>query len=357
MSKASYNTLGLMSGTSLDGLDICQVQFELNQGKWSHQILQAETISYSKEWLNRLKRSSQLSVSELKQLDLDYGKYLGEQTLTFIQKNKIRDLDLIGSHGHTVFHQPEKGFTLQIGNTNHLAKTTLTTTVCDFRVQDISLGGQGAPLVPIGDRLLFNEYPACLNLGGFSNISFEQKKQRLAFDICPVNLIFNEWAEKTGQAYDENGSIAQSGKIIPFLLSQLNDLAYYSSPPPKSLGIEWLLKNIQPLLSPYHSPTQIPNVMATVCEHAAMQISKTLNHYKLKETLITGGGAYHSFLLERIQAHTAHRLVLPDRKSIDFKEAVIFAFLGVLKIRQENNCLASVTGAKHDHSSGVVYQF
>ena len=250
-------------------------------------------------------------------------------------------------------HQPEKGLTLQIGNLPEISSLTNQTVVCDFRVQDVKLGGQGAPLVPIGDQLLFPEYDYCMNLGGFSNVSFEQNNERIAFDISPVNTVLNFYANKLGMDYDDKGNISKTGICNQGLLSQLNALDFYQKKHPKSLGFEFVKETILPIIESY--PIPIEDKLNTFTEHIALQIALALPN-KNGSLFITGGGAYNNFLMDRIQFHLPEmKIIIPSAKILEFKEALIFALLGVLKLRGEINVLSSVTGAKKDHSSGMIY--
>jgi anhydro-N-acetylmuramic acid kinase len=278
---------------------------------------------------------------------------LGNFIKTFIDKHHIKNLDAVCSHGHTILHQPQNGFTLQIGNLPEIAKIVNKTVVCDFRVQDVQLGGQGAPLVPTGDRILFADYEYCLNLGGFSNISFEQEEKRIAFDISPVNTVLNFYANQLGFDYDDRGKISKSGKINSDLLNALNALEYYKKPFPKSLGFEFVKTVVLPLMENY--AIGIEDKMHTFTEHVALQTGLALPNSQGK-MLITGGGAYNDFLITRIHHYLPNlQLIIPDRKTLEYKEALIFALLGVLKLRNEINVLSSVTGAKMDHSSGIIH--
>lgn len=353
MFKESYNVIGVMSGTSLDGIDLAHIHFAVKEDKWNYQILESETIPYSIEWLNKLKVAVTFSVEELQKLNKDYTILLGEIIKSFIKKNNISNLDAICSHGHTILHQPQNRITLQIGNLPEIAQITNEKIVCDFRVQDVELGGQGAPLVPIGDRILFSEYDYCLNLGGFSNVSFEQNKNRIAFDISPVNTVLNFYANKLGLDYDDKGKISKSGKLNQVLFDELNALEYYKKTFPKSLGFEFVKEIVLPLMEKYS--ISIEDKMNTFTEHVALQISIALQN-KIGKILITGGGAYNYFLIERMQFHLPKlEIVIPDNKTLEFKEALIFALLGVLKLRNEINVLKSVTGAMIDHSSGIIF--
>jgi anhydro-N-acetylmuramic acid kinase len=354
MFKQAYNVVGVMSGTSLDGIDLAHIDFEIIDDKWNYKIKECETVSYSDFWLNKLKSAINFSHQELHQLNIDYTHLLGSIIKEFISKHKLKNLVAVCSHGHTILHQPQNGFTLQIGNLPEIAKIISQTVVCDFRVQDVKLGGQGAPLVPIGDRILFSEYDYCLNLGGFSNISFEENSKRIAFDISPVNTVLNFYANKLGLDYDDKGQMARSGKINLDLLDELNALEYYKKSFPKSLGFEFVKEIILPLIEKYSISTE--DKMRTFTEHIAFQTSLALPN-KSGKILITGGGAYNDFLIERMQFHLPNlKIIIPDKKTLEFKEALIFALLGVLKLRNEINVLSSVTGAKNDHCSGVIFE-
>ncbi len=345
-----FNAIGLMSGTSLDGLDICHVQFRKEETSWKFEILNAETFSYPEEWEQRLRNSIKLSAEDLFQLNSDYGFYLGEQVKLFTEKFSLNNIVVVASHGHTVFHQPQKKFTVQIGDGRAIKIVTGLPVVYDFRSQDVLMGGNGAPLVPIGDELLFSEFDACLNIGGFSNISFKTDGKRFAFDICPVNIVLNQLAQNLGMKYDNNGEIAKSGTINSLILGELNSLEFYKNSKPKSLGVEWVKENILPQFG----SESTENLLATFTEHASDQIAKTLNELSLKKILFTGGGTYNSHLVNRIREKTATEIIIPDSRIINFKEALIFAFMGVLRISGENNVLCSATGSSHDHSSGII---
>ncbi|KFC57563.1 anmK protein [Flavobacterium gilvum] len=285
----------------------------------------------------------------------NYTKLLSSIIIDFIQKHKLENLDAVCSHGHTILHQPQNGFTLQIGNLPEIAKLTQQKVVCDFRVQDVQLGGQGAPLVPIGDHILFAEYDYCMNLGGFSNVSFEENNSRIAFDISAVNTVLNFYANLLGLDYDNKGQISKTGNCNTELLDELNALNFYQKKHPKSLGFEFVKEIIFPIIERYHISTE--DKLRTYTEHISIQIALALPK-KNGSMLTTGGGAYNEFLMERIQFHLPEmNIIIPSKKILEFKEALIFALLGVLKMREEINALHSVTGAKYDHSSGVIYDY
>lgn len=390
-----YSVIGLMSGTSLDGIDIAFCEFRLNKDKWTFEIHQAETIPYTRSWKDRLSAADTIPALELIMLDRDFGHFTGKLVRSFIDKHSIHP-DFIASHGHTVFHQPGNGLTLQIGHGPAIRAETGIPVVCDFRSLDVALGGQGAPLVPIGDRLLFSDYDFCLNIGGFANISFEAGDKRIAYDTGPANIVLNQLASRAGYSYDRDGFLARQGKIDHHLLENLNACNYYNLPPPKSLGKEWVSENINPILSDITLP--VGDLIATFCEHIAIQIGEAIRKAKVPETkqfrssiirspknkpgssgrtdrgdwtesseignleercrkriLVTGGGALNLFLVERIAHYADADLVIPDRLTVEFKEALIFAFLGVLRWRNEPNCLKSVTGAMYDASGGGIF--
>ena len=403
--KRTYKAVGLMSGTSLDGLDIVRVDFNCasgsgstGHGSWSYEIVQAVTIPYSDDWRRILSHSHLLPKRELVQLDRLYGEWIGEQVKEFIGEEQV---DVIGSHGHTVHHLPPAngepaighepwamgpdsananakawhGRSVQIGSGQAIAYATGTPVIYDFRQPDLDLGGQGAPLVPIGDKLLFGEYAACLNLGGFMNASWEKNGVRKAGDIGPMNIALNKVAQTVRHEYDPEGQFARKGKVIPELFKKWNALPFFKQPPPKSLGREFTDAHYFPEFEgrdPY-------DLLATLTHHAAKQLAlnhglwtmnfgpRTMNegaskvhgswsekvHGSRSEVVLaTGGGAYNTYFRELVTHYGGHELTLPDPQLINYKEALIFAFMAVLKQRGEVNVLSSVTGSARDHASG-----
>ncbi|RNC83586.1 MAG: anhydro-N-acetylmuramic acid kinase [Winogradskyella sp.] len=343
-----YNVISVMSGTSLDGIDILYAKFQFTD-KWNYHIYKFETVKYPEFWVELLKHLTQYSSFELRDIDNSYSKYLANQIKDFIDRNEIKDIDFISSHGHTALHKPDEGYTYQIGNQQILSDTLGKKVICDFRIQDVKLGGQGAPLVPIGDKLLFNEYKYCINLGGFSNISFESNDQRVAFDICPVNIVLNHYANQLNLEYDAGGDVAKSGTVFTPLLEHLNELQFYNLETPKSLGLEWVEAFIFPMINKFK--LEVRDILRTFVEHIVLQVSKYLNEGK---ALITGGGVYNNFLINRLEEFSKAEIIIPDVTIIECKEALVFGLLGVLKDRNEVNCLKSVTGAKTNHSSGRI---
>ena len=352
MKKNDYNIVGVMSGTSLDGIDLVYANFHFD-GNWHFKMIHSETVGYPSSWEETLRNLVSYKLEDLKTIDAQYTPYLAEIINNFIQKHQLKGIDAVCSHGHTALHQPENGLTYQIGNLPILAELIRNKVVCDFRVEDVALGGQGAPLVPIGDALLFSEYGFCLNLGGFSNISTQFEENRMAYDICPVNIVLNWYAKQLGLDYDDEGKIASTGTIHAELLHKLNGLAFYKATYPKSLGLEWVDKTIFPLINAYEM--EIKDILKTFVEHIAIQIASEINKKIDVSVLVTGGGAYNTYLMHRIKTLSKNKIIIPSKAIIEFKEALIFGFLGVLKLRNEVNCLKSVTGAIKNHSSGHIY--
>ncbi|MBI5219361.1 MAG: anhydro-N-acetylmuramic acid kinase [Bacteroidia bacterium] len=349
----TFSIIGVMSGTSLDGLDLALCKFLNKRNHWHYEIVRAKTVVYPPEWKEKLVMATHLNSLQFTQLDNSYGKYIGDSINAFIKEIRHK-IDFIASHGHTIFHQPENRLTRQIGNGAFIAATTGITTISDFRTLDVALGGQGAPLVPIGDKLLFSDYDYCLNLGGFANISFNRNNSRIAYDICPANIIINYLVKSLNLEYDKDGALARKGKIKIKLLTNLNRIEYYKSSLPKSLGREWLEEKFIPVIN--NSNCSIEDKLRTIYEHIAVQISKSVSTKGYKKILLTGGGTYNKYMVELIAGKTTHTLVVPDKTLVDFKESLIFAFLGLLRYRNEINCLSSVTGATRDNCGGAIYR-
>ncbi len=347
-----YQVIGLMSGTSLDGLDIAFCEFSHDENHWKYKIQCAETIPYADQWKERLSTLESGSALEFVTADVEYGHLLGRLTSEFISKHNIQP-DFIASHGHTIFHQPAKKITCQIGRGAAIAAETGLPVICDFRSMDVALGGQGAPLVPVGDKLLFGDVGFCLNIGGFANISYEMDDERIAYDICPANIVLNHVALQAGYEFDPEGMLAASGTLYQPLLEKLNALPYYKLAFPKSLGKEWVVQHVFPLLT--NSGLTSNDLLTTFCEHIALQVAAMVETKKGQKLLITGGGALNKYLIGRIRNFAVPEIIIPDALTINFKEALIFAFLGVLRWRNETNSLRSVTGATKDSSGGAIF--
>ncbi len=350
MGKKIY-CIGLMSGTSLDGVDLVYVVFN-SKIHSDFEIIYSQTIPYTSAWKNTLQKAISFTDSKLQVLSVKYAHLLGSMLRDFIESYKLTKIDFIASHGHTVKHQPKLGYTLQIGDGQTIANSTKIAVVCDFRSQDVALGGQGAPLVPVGDKLLFSGFDSCVNLGGFANISFDNKQNnRIAFDICPVNIVLNHYAQHLGFDFDEGGQIAAKGVVNHELLHHLNNLDFYRKKPPKSLGLEWVQDIVFPIMATGNFSEA--TILRTFTEHAAIQIAMHIK--EASRILFTGGGVFNDFLMQRITFHAKKRVVLPNKELIEYKEALVFAFLGLLRMQNQINCLSSVTGASRDHCSGIIF--
>ena len=352
--KQIHRVIGVMSGSSLDGLDIACCTFQQEKGRWHYTIEQAETFSFDSDLAHALRQLNKTSTETFVDIDIQLGRFIGNAINRFIEKYNPGSIDYIASHGHTAFHNPSKGYSSQIGNGAIIAATTNIPAITDFRSLDVALGGQGAPLVPIGDAYLFPEYDYCLNLGGYSNISFEQNGARMAFDICPVNKAINYLANQAGQDMDKDGRMAAQGNVNEALLENLNNLDFYHAPPPKSLGDVWLNNHFLKVLKDA-SRLSLKDQLRTVYEHIAIQIHESSRGTSDGTVLVTGGGAHNQFLMDCIRKRNNNRIFIPESRLVEFKEALIFAFMGVLRSKNRINCLASVTGASRDSSGGVIY--
>lgn len=358
-----YRVIGLMSGSSLDGLDIAYVQLEESGAKWKYEITKANCYSYNESWKNRLKDAINLSAMDYNLLHTEYGHYLGKEVNRFIAENALEHkVGFITSHGHTTFHIPAKQITHQLGDGAAIAAEIGLPVITDLRSLDIALGGQGAPIVPIGEKLLFPEYNYFLNIGGIANLSIKTNNSFNAFDICPANRILNMLSEEKGLEYDQDGNLAASGSINNDLLEKLNTLDFYTLPAPKSLSNSFGTDIVYPLIKSFN--ITIEDKLTTYIEHLAMQIARSLrtNASQLttdnSQMLITGGGAFNSYLISRLKEHlskTNISLFLPPAEVIKYKEALIMAFIGTLRWREEYNVLKTVTGAKRDSIGGALW--
>lgn len=359
-----YRAIGLMSGSSLDGLDIVLATFHENGGKWNYEIMEADCYGYSPDWTNRLRDAGNLSALDYNLLHTEYGHYLGEQVNKFIkQKNLDFQVALVASHGHTVFHLPARKMTAQIGDGAAIAAETRLPVVSDLRALDVAFGGQGAPIVPIGEKLLFSEYEYFLNLGGIANLSAAAASGYIAFDVCPTNRVLNMLANDAVKEYDDEGRIAASGKIDTTLLTELNVLEYYKLEYPKSLANDFGTEIVYPMIK--NAGIRTDNALRTYTEHIVIQIKNAitnLNHLKQKNhtsrMLVTGGGAFNTFLVDRLkeQLKTLNiEVVIPDERIVKYKEALIMALMGVLRWREKTNVFSSVTGAERDSVGGALW--
>ncbi|GAF04363.1 anhydro-N-acetylmuramic acid kinase [Saccharicrinis fermentans] len=351
--KDIYRVVGLMSGTSLDGLDLVLCEFERLKSGWDFNMYDGKTVRYDEQMKRELSNAQDLSAYHFVELHKRFGAFMGQEVAKFV--SGVSGIDFVASHGHTVFHEPDKNVTFQIGCGAHIAAECGLNVVSDFRTLDIALGGQGAPLVPIGDKLLFGQYGACVNLGGFANISFDKKDKRIAFDICPLNIVLNDMvSRKYGLTFDVGGKIGAQGHVVDKLLKELNQLDYYQLSEPKSLAREWVERFLTPLFNEYES-IDARDMLATCYWHFAKQIANVLNENRIESALFTGGGTFNTHLMNLIEDLSDAKIVIPRKEVIDFKEALIFAFLGVLRMERQVNCLSSVTGASVDNIGGNVF--
>jgi anhydro-N-acetylmuramic acid kinase len=364
--------MGLMSGSSLDGLDIAFVEFNETAGKWKYEIKCAACIEYGNEWSQKLKNAISLSARDYQLLHTQYGRFVGERVNEFIEKFQLEHtVNLIASHGHTTFHFPEKRMTHQLGDGAAIAAETQLPVVSDLRSIDVAFGGQGAPIVPLGEKLLFPDYHYFLNIGGIANITLNSKATNnedshlhadkiTAFDVCAANRVLNMLAAEKNKQYDDGGKMASEGKINEELLSKLNANEYYLLPYPKSLANSFGTDIIFPLIRNYNLATE--DSLRTYVEHIAIQIKNSLqsrfSNTAIQQLMVTGGGAFNQFLIQRISAHLAEinfEIFIPENDVVIYKEALIMALLGTLRWREQYTVLSSVTGASRDCIGGALW--
>lgn len=363
-----YRAIGLMSGSSLDGLDIAFAELQEQAGKWTYEIVQADCYSYPEEWMNKLKNAINLPAKEYQLLHADYGHYTGQQINKFIDEHQLHyKVAVIGSHGHTTFHMPERKMTAQLGDGAAIAAETKLPVVTDLRALDVAFGGQGAPIVPIGEKLLLGDYNFFLNLGGIANISYNDPENYTAFDICPANRVLNMLVNELGEEYDDGGQIAASGTVDKTLSEKLNALDYYKQSYPKSLANDFGTDIVYPIIK--QSGLEIKDAVRTYVEHIVVQLTHTIKNFQTSKPentslgdggklLATGGGAFNTFLIQRLSDSLKNlniEVIVPDIKLVNFKEALIMAFIGVLRWRQEYNVLSSVTGASRASIGGALW--
>ncbi|MBL7951932.1 MAG: anhydro-N-acetylmuramic acid kinase [Flavobacteriales bacterium] len=343
-----YTALGVMSGSSLDGLDLALCTFAWKAGKWSFRIEDARTVPYDRAFQQRLLAVMQGSALDLARLDRDLGDLIGNAASQFLAG---RTVDVIASHGHTIFHKPDEGLTVQIGHGARITATNGFPVVTDFRTLDVALGGQGAPLVPLGEQQLFPDHRCFLNIGGICNIAIHRDGRVLGYDVCIGNQALNLLASEAGLSYDKDGALARSGSVNEALLQRLNALPFHQQAPPRSLGREWFDAEVRPLIT--DPSIALNDRLRTVVQHIALIISNSLGTRR-DTVLVTGGGAHNTLLIERLRAVSGREIVVPERTIVDFKEALIFAFLGVRRLNGDSTALASVTGASRDSSGGSL---
>jgi anhydro-N-acetylmuramic acid kinase len=360
----TYKVLGLMTGSSLDGVDVAFVHIETDGKQWNYKFETAECIPFPQKWRLRLQSLVlQNAVTYLK-TDTYFGHYIGDVVKKFVEDHGLNgQVDFVASHGQTIFHQPENQMTSQIGDGASIAAESELPVVCNFRTVDIALGGQGTPIVPIGDKLLFPNFRYCLNIGGIANISAKLNDGKMiGFDICAANSVLNALAGEIDLDYDKDGSVAREGRVNEELLNEMTSQWYYEKQYPKSLGGGWITKVFLPIFKKFRIPTE--DKLRTAVEHIAQQIAKDLNTIMDREglpknsndqMLITGGGAFNKLLVERIAHNVPVQVIVPDTTTVKFKEALIIALMGVLRVRHDINVLSSVTGAKEDSIGGEIF--
>lgn len=366
----SYIGIGCMSGSSMDGLDICCVEFtgDVNSDLWGFRIMMGETIPYDKDWQDRLNSAANVSGLDLIKLHLDYGHFVGNQVAQFISNNNIENVQFVSSHGHTIFHQPENGITFQLGSGEATSSYLHVPFITDFRSKDVSLGGEGAPLVPCGERFLFRHNDICVNLGGIANVGIKGRNDNIGFDICPCNIVLNALAARENKRfqYDKDGDLARSGKVIGSILTELDNLQFYKDPPPKSLWKDYIQSEVFPIIDKNNHPTV--DLLRTMTEHIAGRVADAC--IEAKETgeiqsdteprvLITGGGALNKFLLELITEKLTDAgfvFEAADENTINFKEALVCAFLGLRCLLGQENVFCEITGSRADSVSGSIHR-
>lgn len=350
-----YRVLGIMSGSSMDGLDMVYCLIEENAGEWSYQIEHGECMAFDPEWKNRLEDITRLSALELIRTHSALGRWIGYQANEFMERYGLEHkVHFISSHGHTVFHEPHHQMTFQIGDGAGISVITGLPVISDLRNIDVALGGQGAPIVPIGEKLFWKDFNYFLNIGGIANLTKTDTKDYMAYDVCPANRVLNELAKEKHLEYDQGGAIASEGNINLPLLEALNNLEYYTQKPPKSLANEMGTQKIIPLIGTYNLSTE--DKMRTYVEHICVQISQQCEDSG--RMLVTGGGAFNGFLIQILREKLKQReieIIIPDKTLIEFKEALVMALIGVLRWREESNVLNSVTGSSRNSIGGALW--
>lgn len=360
-----YRAIGIMSGSSLDGLDIAFTEFVETGGKWTYDIIHTDCIEYSKPLEEKLRNAASLPALDYQLLHTAYGHYIGQQVNSFISKYGLEHkVNLVASHGHTSFHLPQQQMTAQLGDGAAIAAETRLNVISDLRNLDVALGGQGAPIVPMGEKLLFTGYNCFLNIGGIANISINYNSQYIAYDVCAANRVLNMLAAGEGLTYDDGGKLAAMGNLNQTLLEKLNSLEYYGKPYPKSLANSFGTDTVFPVIKA--AGISVKDALRTYVEHISLQVRNALTDNRqeaaentsTRNLLVTGGGAFNTFLVERLRALLSEHsinVVIPDEKTIQYKEAVIMALIGILRWREEENTLASVTGATRASVGGALW--
>jgi len=343
---------GVMSGSSLDGLDIAIVHFSPNSD-W--QLLWSYDIPYTPEWVSRLKNYHLLSSTEYVSLKFDFSRYIGELVGDALG-DYSGNVDYVSFHGHTLLHLPEKGITEQIGNGGVLAAILNIPTITDFRTQDVTKGGVGTPLAPLVELNLFKGHDYYLNLGGIANITkLIDAAKLMAYDVCPCNQVLNYFSNQMGKDYDEGGEIARSGTINKNLIDYLNSIPYFDQNPPKSLDNNWIMNEV----IPNFPAGKIEDTLHTFCNWVAECIANEVEESKASSLMVSGGGAHNTYFMECLTSRLSSKnceLHLPSKEIIDFKEAILMSLMAYKYINGESNVLCSVTGASSDSIGGALYK-
>lgn len=345
-----------MSGTSLDGLDLCAVEFERTNGRWTYRIHAFETIPYRGTlWPEHLTAAYRDRGALRTQVSHEFALWCQGQWLDFGARHQFA-AHAVAHHGHTVEHDPLRGITVQIGHEASAFASSPIPVVGDFRSGNVARGGQGAPLVPLADRDLFEDFAVCVNLGGFSNASWtDGGGLRRAGDLGPCNGLLNPLAGELGRDYDPEGTYAATGTARP--TPDLEKLHYYGAPFPKSLGREWMETDFLPAFNAKR-PNRTEDALATASAHIAWSIAQGLRAANAPKgpALLSGGGAYNTDLIRRLRETAPEwEWTVAPKDILEAKEALAFAYLGLLRLRGEPNVLASYAGGTADGCDGSIF--
>lgn len=362
--RESSDILGVMSGSSMDGLDLAFIRLNTEVGKpgllsASYELLHGATMPIPEELLNQLKYSSKLDALSLLTLDQDFGSWAGKAIDTAIKQTSFSP-SLIGFHGHTVFHFPDRKVSFQLGHGAVLSAYTQLPVVTDFRSQDMALGGQGAPMVSIAEKWLWPDYSGFLNLGGICNITLKKTKEAYeSADIWVCNQILNHLAREVGHSYDDRGLIAAKGLPIDELIEALLLAEWFEKKAPKSLDNSYLYEEVIPLFNKYRDYStgdKLHSAVIVIAKAIANHVNAVYHSEAIQGgIMLTGGGALNDFLVEKIRAELTCDIFLPDLETIQFKEAIMVAFAGWLRWRGLPNFIKEATGAKSDAIGGVLH--
>ncbi|XP_064473646.1 anhydro-N-acetylmuramic acid kinase-like [Ornithodoros turicata] len=365
-----YEVIGVMSGSSLDGLDIIYTRFSLTSSDcWEYNIQHCTCYNYSPTWIDKLKHATSTSALEYQLLNTEYGRYIGEYVLRFIRENRLDGkVHLIACHGHTVFHLPSQLTTSTLGDGATVAAVTGLPVVSDLRSMDVALGGQGSPIALTAERKLFgNEYQFFLNIGGMACLTYAGKNysDSFAVDVCPANQLLNLLANREGRAFDRSGEMAKSGKVSTRLLKDLDDFDYYKKSFPKSLGVDFGPEILYPLIQAHDLSTA--DALQTFTEHICNQVAEVIRLVERtvkdglpqsSKMLVTGGGARNLFLVDRLTERLKEfriTVVVPNDELVKFKEALVTSVIGVQRLRGEENFIGEVSGASRSSIGGAFW--